>query len=158
MGPLISNHNPSTWISRADFILNYGCFSGDAGNESVINIPPHNSAYSTAALQALGPELPGLLQMDHHLQARLLADGGRLCLESSARTAHTNLSRPLAHWASQFHGNRIYGATRAEYDHWQGHRRAMYAAAFPLIGAIRLTRACAFVRGWRALPILPLLA
>jgi hypothetical protein len=34
----------------------------------------------------------------------------------------------------------------------------MYAAAFPLIGAIRLTRACAFVRGWRALPILPLLA
>ena len=157
VGPLISNHNPSTWISRADWLLNYGCFSADARSGSVRYIPPHNSAYSTAVLQALGSELPGLLQMDHHLQDRLLSDGGRLFLETSAHAAHTNLSRPLTHWASQFHGNRVYGATRAEYNRWPAHRRILYAAAFLMIGVLRLARVCPLLRGWRALPVLPLL-
>lgn len=157
VGPLISNHNPSTWISRADWLLNYGCFSADGCSGSVRYIPPHNSAYSTAVLQALGPELPGLLQMDHHLQAHLLSSGGRLFLESSVKAAHVNLSRPLAHWTSQFHGNRIYGATRAEYDRWPPYRRGIYAAAFTLIAAIRFSRACALLRRWRALPVIPLL-
>ena len=147
VGPLISNHNPSTWISRADWLLNYGCFSANGCSGSVRYLPSHNSAYPTAVLQALGPELPGLLQMDHHLQARLLSAGGRFFLESSARAAHTNLSRPLAHWASQFHGSRIYGASRAEHNRWPAYRRGIYAAAFLVSAALRLSRACALLRG-----------
>jgi hypothetical protein len=157
VGPAIPNHNPSTWISRADWLLNYGCFSRLAARGPVTTIPPHNSAYVTAVLQALGTDLPGLLEMDHHLQARLRAEGGRLCFEPAAQAAHTNLSRPFAHWSSQFHGARIYGATRATFQRWTALRRCIYVAAFPMIAALRLIRACSLLNTWRSLPVVPLL-
>ena len=154
VGPAIVNNNPFTWISRADWLLNYGYFSPACRRGPVSYIPPQNSAYPTAVLQALGSNLPGLLQMDHHLQARLLADGGRLFLEPSAQSEHTNLSRPLAHWLSQFHGSRLYGATRAAFYSWSAPCRWIHAAAFPVSAVLRLTRASAGLNDWRALPIL----
>jgi Glycosyl transferase family 2 len=157
VGPVIQNHNPATWISQADWLLNYAGFAYSAGGPTNY-IPPHNSAYDTAALKALGPDLAELLQMDHHLQERLLSNGGRLFLEPLAQAAHTNLSRPLAHWASQFHGSRVYGATRALHMGWPLHRRVVYAAAFPAIAALRLARACMLFSNWRAFAVLPLLA
>ena len=156
VGPAILNHNPSSWISRADWLLNYGCFSEACAEGPASNIPPHNSAYRTAALLALDADLPALLQMDHHLQSRLLAEGGRFFLEPSAQAEHTNLSRLVPHWQSIFFGNRVYGATRARIHHWPAHRRGIYAAAFPLIAALRLIRACAFLKDWRSLPMVPL--
>lgn len=157
VGPVILNHNPSTWVSRADFLLNYGFCSPGCHDGSVRYIPPHNSAYPTAVLQGLGSDLPGLLEMDHHLQARLLSRGGRLFIEASAQSAHTNVSRPLMLCASQFNGARIYGATRSAYQRWPAYRRGLYAAALPAIGVLRLTRACALIRDWRELPVVPLL-
>jgi hypothetical protein len=157
VGPAILNHNPATWISRADWLLNYGCFSADRESGSVAYIPPHNSAYSRAALQQLGDRLPELLQMDHNLQASLLAGGGRLFFEPRARAAHTNLSRPRYHWSTQFHGAQVYGAVRARQERWTALRRAIYAAAFPAIAILRLMRACALLKDWRELRLLPLL-
>jgi len=157
VGPLILNHNPSTSVSRAEWLLNYACFSATSRSGPVDSIPPNNSAYRTAALQALGPELANLLQMDHHLQTRLISGGGRLFLESSAQAAHTNVSRLLTHWAAMFHGSRIYGATRADYHRWPVRRRYVLAAAFLPIAAIRLTRVCRLPTQERALLLLPLL-
>ncbi|MGZ8211802.1 MAG: glycosyltransferase family 2 protein [Burkholderiales bacterium] len=157
VGPLILNHNPSTWTSRVDGLLNYGCFLPGCPTGEVGYIPPHHSAYPTAALRALGPELADLLQMDHHLQERLRAGGGRLFLEPSAQAAHTNVSRPLAHWGSQFHGSRLYGATRATHGRWPAYRRGLYAAAFPAIAVLRLVRVCRLLRDLRSVPLLPLL-
>ena len=54
VGPAIVNNNPFTWISRADWLLNYGYFSPACRRGPVSYIPPHNSAYPTAVLQALG--------------------------------------------------------------------------------------------------------
>jgi hypothetical protein len=157
VGPAILNHNPATWISRADWLLNYGCFSADRDSGPVTYIPPHNSAYSTAVLQALGNQLPELLQMDSNLQARLVLGGGRLFFEPLAQAAHTNLSRPLSHWVTQLQGARVYGALRARLERWPPLRRCAYAAAFLAIGFLRLLRACALLNDWRQFPLLPLL-
>ena len=158
VGPLIVNHNPTTLVSRVDGLLNYGCFAPGCQSGPVGYIPPHHSAYPTAVLQALGPALPDLLQMDHLLQARLLREGGRFFLEPSAQAAHTNVSRPWAHWTSQFHGARLYAATRAAFGRWPAYRRVVYAAAFPLIAALRLTRVCGLLKDGPSLLLLPLLA
>jgi hypothetical protein len=158
VGPVLLNHNPSTRVSRADFLLNYGFWSRGCPGGPVRAIPPHNSAYRAAELQALGPELAELLEMDHHLQARLLSQGGRMFIETEAETAHTNVSRPLIQWISQFNGARIYGATRAATHRWPAYRSGIYAASFPAIGALRFARACALLRDWRELSLLPFLA
>ena len=157
VGPLVLNHNPSSWVSRADYLLNYGSWFQARNGGPVRDIPPHNSAYPTAVLQALGRELPELLQMDHHLQFKLRCRGGRLFLEPAAQVAHTNVSRGLVLCKSQFSGARIYGATRAAYHRWTALRRGFYAAVFPAIGVLRLIRACALLPDWRALPVVPLL-
>jgi hypothetical protein len=155
VGPLILNHNPSTWTSRVDWLLNYGCFSPGRPAGEVSYIPPHHSAYPTAVLRALGPELSDLLEMDHRLQERLCAGGGRFFLEPSAQAAHINVSRLLAHWDSQFHGSRLYGATRATCGGWPGYRRGLYAAAFPVIAVLRLARVCRLLTDWRSVMLLP---
>ncbi len=157
VGAAISNHNPSTWVSRADWLLNYGCYSRPGCEGPTRNIPPHNSAYATEVLRTLGADLADLLEMDHHLHSLLVARGGRLFLEPFAQSAHTNISRLQDHWASQFHGSKVYGATRATQHRWPAHRRAIYAAAFPAIAALRLLRACGLLNHWRALPVVPLL-
>jgi len=157
VGPAILNHNPGTWTSRADWLLNYGGFGPDRQSGSCAYIAPHNSAYATAALQRLDGELGELLQMDRNLQSRLLSEGGRLFFEPSARTAHTNLSRPRCHWSTQFHGARVYGALRARYEHWTAIRCGAYTLVFPAIAALRLVRACTHLKGPREVPLFPLL-
>ena len=157
VGPAIPNHNPNTWTSRADWLLNYGTFSPGLAAGPAIVIAPHNSAYSTAVLQGLAAELPQLLQMDHLLQARILSDGGRLYFEPEARSAHTNLSRLTLHWLAQFDGNRVYGSVRAMCEQWPKLRRGAYAVGFPAIAALRMIRACARLNGWREVCLLPLL-
>lgn len=157
VGPVVLNHNPLTWISQADYCLNYGSFGPQQRGGPVQTIAPHQSAYQTAALQQLNIDLPGLLELDTHLVSRLHADGARFHVEPSARVAHTNLSRPKAHWASQFNGNRVYGASRMRYQRWSLVRRSLYSAAWPAIAGLRLFRACRSLRRRRDWCVFPFL-
>ncbi len=64
--------------------------------------------------------------------------GHTLLLEPAARTAHLNISRPLAFARERFENDRNYAAARSA--DWSRARRALYALATPLIPAVRLRR------------------
>lgn len=158
VGPVILNHNPASLTSRTDWLINYGVYGVRGQNGRVNGIPPHNSAYRTDVLQAMGPELAELLEMEHFLQERLLAGGGQLYREPEAQASHVNVSTLSAHWKAAYHGGRVYGWQRVQINQWAWPRRVFYAAALPAIAALRLVRSarCAPDRGdW---PVLAMLA
>lgn len=138
VGPVVSNANPTTTVSWADYLMGYGPWITPGRSGEREHLPGHNSSYKRAPLLPFGEELEALIEAETALQWRLRERGHRLYQEAGARTAHTNFE----HWGTwlhvTFHAGRVFAATRAM--SWSPLRRVAFAAASPLVPLVRLRR------------------
>jgi hypothetical protein len=144
VGPSIENANPGSAISWANLLIDYGPWVELGAAGTMDDVPGHNSAYKREALAAFGDRLEEVLQSDTMMHAALRERGQRLYLEPAARVRHLNVSRLRWGVVEKFAAGRTYGAYRAA--PWRPARRALYAAASPLIVLVRLRRIVADVR------------
>jgi hypothetical protein len=142
VGPAFVNGNPARARSWANILLDYGRFYAYPGRfapEPSDDLPGHNSSYKRAALLELGDDLVSLLTFESALHVELRRRGGRLVLEPRARTRHVNVTRPWSVVRERWYSGRLYAGARSR--DWPAWRRLGYAAAWPLIAAVRLPRA-----------------
>lgn len=138
-GPVVANaSDPGNAIAWADFMLGYGPWLDPTPGGEVEYLPGHNSSYRRDVLLEYEPDLEAWLEAESLLHWDLRKKGRRLWLEPAARTHHFNFSL-LRPWlaatffqARTFAGRRMREVGRA--------RRLAWAAASPLIPAIRLRR------------------
>ena len=161
VGPAFLNGNPQSLTSWVNLLIEYGPWVSpvEAGRRD--HIPPHNSSYKRALLLDYGDRLDGMLEAETVLQWDLRARGHQLYLEPAAVTRHFNISLPGATIPLRLAVGRMFGAARAR--DWPLPRRALYAAASPLIPLLRFVRLVPIARrcgGGRIFPAVlpPLLA
>lgn len=138
VGPQVSNANPDSAVSRADFLIGYSPWSEPcpAGERAIL--PGHNSSYKRSVLIEYGDSLADWLQAETVLHYELASKGHRLYLEPRARTAHVNFSR-LSSWVGvQLMQGRVFASERRR--DWGLGRRLFFAAASPLIPLVRLAK------------------
>lgn len=161
VGPAIANANPGAAVSWADFVIGYGPWAEPVAPGEAAFLPGHNSSYKREALLAYGDRLEGMLEAETVLHLDLRSRGHRLLLCPEARARHVNFSLLRSWLRVQVHNGRTFAAVRAE--GWTPRRRALYAAASPLIPPLRLARCLPVVRRVRpahprAVRALPLMA
>jgi hypothetical protein len=137
-GPQISNANPDSAVSRADFLIGYSPWAAPCKSGEVEILPGHNSSYKKAVLLEYGDGLADWLQAETVLHYDLGRRGKKLYLEGRARTAHVNFSRLSSWFTIQSMQGRVFAAERRK--DWGPAKRLLFAAASPLIPAVRLLR------------------
>ncbi len=144
VGPVVSNANPDTLVSWADFVLSYGPFGTGQPGGDVAVAPGHNSSYKRAVLDRQGDGLEDALAAEWVFHLRLRDEGERVCVEPRAVLRHVNFSRLRPFIVHTFPGGRSHAASRAM--RWSPPRRLVYTLGSALLPALRL------VRVMRALP------
>lgn len=139
VGPVVRNANPGSVVSWADFLIGYGPWMEPAPAHSPAFLPGHNSSYKRELLLALGGRLEAMLESETVLHFEWTARGLPLRVEPDARVAHVNFSRWRSWLPVQFLWGRLFAGMRAA--SWTRRRRWFYAAASPLIPAVRFWRA-----------------
>lgn len=145
VGPAMTNANPDSLISWANLFLDYGPWVELADGGPADDVPVHNSCFKRQVLLDYGRGLDEVLSTELFLVQDLKAKGHRLCMEPAARTAHLNVSKPITWLSERFYAGRGFAAARSR--PWGLPRRLAYAAASPLIPALRLRRILQLVRG-----------
>jgi hypothetical protein len=152
VGPCLSNANPVNAISWADMLIAYAPWMEPAKEGETGHLPGHNSSYKREFLLNYGDRLADMLEAETVLHWDLRNRGFKLFLEPKAKSAHTNFA-VLPVWIKvQFHCGRVFGADRAR--HWNFFKRSAYAAASPLIPAVRLLRMAKDMRTKDSVPLL----
>jgi hypothetical protein len=142
VGPAFVNGNPARARSWANILLDYGRFYAYPGRlepEVCDDLPGHNSSYKRDALLEFHDDLVPLMMLESALHAELRRRGGELVLEPRARTRHVNVTRPWSVVRERWYSGRLYAGARSL--GWPAGRRLAYAAAWPLIAAVRFPRA-----------------
>jgi predicted dehydrogenase len=138
VGPAVHNANPSTAVSRADFLIGYGPWAEPIKPCEPAHLPGHNSAYKRDVLLSYGDRLEEMMQAESVLHWDLRRKGLRLYLDPGARLAHTNFAQ-LGIWTGvQFHSGRVFAGTRA--SGWSMWKRTVYTLGSPLIPLVRFSR------------------
>ena len=130
VGTALRNANPATAASWAHLVQCFGPFVLPVAGGRSANLPWHQCSYRRELLPQ-GPELETLLESEGLLHAQLHRSGHTLVLERAAVAAHVGTSRVRALVSSAWHGGRVWGAQRAQYEGWSRARRAAHAALFP---------------------------
>ena len=138
VGPQVSNANPDSAVSRADFLIGYSPWASPCESGEREILPGHNSSYKKAVLLEYGDALADWLQAETVLHYDLTRRGKKLYLEGRARTAHVNFSRLSSWFKIQSMQGRVFAAGRRK--DWGPAKRLLFAAASPLIPAVRLVR------------------
>ena len=146
VGSVLANANPESLTSWAHLYTDFGPWVDPAQPTETINLGGHHTAYKRDALLELGPSLDHLLETDLILNSELHKRGHRLFLEPAARSYHLNCSRIGSHLRAEYHGGRLFGAARAQYEGWSPFRRLLYIGGMPLIPLVRLKRILAEIR------------
>ena len=154
VGPAMINANPWSTVSWSNLLLAYGPWTEPVRGGVVKALPGTNTAYQRSILMTYGQELDTLMAREGGLLQRLRDDGYDLYLEPRARTAHQNVSGLRAGASLRYHAGRLYAARRAETEGWGGGKRAVYAAASPLIPLVRFRRIFGEFRQ-RGMPLSP---
>jgi predicted dehydrogenase len=161
VGPMVRNGNPQTLVSQADFIIGYGPWMEPISGQEMPFLPGHNSSYKRDELLALGGRLERLMEAETVLHMEWSAQGKCLWVEPAARVRHMNYSLWRSWIPVQVLAGRVFGGMRA--SGWPRRRQLFYAAASPLIPAVRFWRSLRELRrpGWTLggiLRIAPVLA
>lgn len=138
VGPAVSNANPGNAVSWADLLIAYAPWIHPAAAGEAAFLPGHNSSYRRDVLLACRERLDALLENETLLHWELRRQGLRLRLQPHAVTAHTNFGQLFPWLPVQFRCGRLFAAARA--GAWPLPKRLLYAAATPLIPALRLWR------------------
>jgi hypothetical protein len=136
--PGFENANPSSAMSWAGFLADYGSWLAGLPGGEITRFPTFNAAYRRSALLELGPRLDVLLSTGDELLQALRAAGGRFVFEPSARIAHLNIARRRDWIVERYLGGLVTAHSRME--RWPRRRRLLYAAASPLIPVVLLAR------------------
>ncbi|HWP92350.1 MAG TPA: glycosyltransferase [Thermodesulfobacteriota bacterium] len=145
VGPVVYNANPGSAISWADFLIGYGHWIDPGRKGTVDHLPGHNSSYKSKVLLEYGSKLEGMLEAESVLHWDLRKKGYQLYLDPAAKIYHVNFGLMSSWIPVQFHGGRMFAATRAQY--WSIPRRLLYAACSPLIPAVRFSRIVRKLKG-----------
>jgi hypothetical protein len=137
VGPEIANENPDRMSSWANLYVDYAAWVAPTRGPAD-DLPGHNSSYKRALLLEYGGELGRLLESESIMHWDLRSRGHRLFVEPEARVRHRNITKTRDALVEHFYNGRCFGGLRSR--HWPVARRALYAAASPLIPAIRLAR------------------
>lgn len=135
VGPAVTNANPETALSWADFWIGYGPWAAPCRSQERDFLPGHNSSYKRSELAYYEARLEEVLQSETVLHFDLRARGRRLYLCGDARTAHVNFSRPGSWIRVQVDNGRVFAGQRC--SSWPPWRRWLYALASPLIPWVR---------------------
>lgn len=138
VGPSVTNGNPASLTSWANFIIEYNEWLAPGAGGPVSHLPGHNSSYRRDLLLAYGDDLGMWLEAESILHWDLMKQGYRLYCEANARTKHFNFSRILPSIPLRFHAGRLFGASRSR--RWSIPRRLVYVIGSPLIPFLRLRR------------------
>jgi hypothetical protein len=138
VGPVVSNANPQSLISRTEMLIGYGPWMDPAPGGTVAHLPGHNSSYKRDILLSYGEDLEILLAAETVMHWDLKAGGYKLCLEPSARISHLNASRFSSTLRERLNSGRLFAAVRAR--DWSPLRRAIYVGGAPLIPLVRFPR------------------
>jgi predicted dehydrogenase len=138
VGPEIVNANPGNVVSWCDYLIGYGPWMSPTPAGEVSFLPGHNSSYKRHLLLEYGDALQAKLESETVLHYELAGQGHRLYIEPRARTAHLNFAQWKVWLPVQFHCGRVFAGSRA--SPWPVSRKLFYAAASPLIPAVRLLR------------------
>ncbi len=141
VGPAVVNANPRTAVACADFLLGYGPWAEPSPGGVMSFLPGHNSSYKRERLLEFDGELERVLDAECVLHWELGRRGHQLYQEPAARIFHFNISRFRSWLAAVFFLGRTFAARRVQGERWSRARRLAYAAAWPLIPAVRLSRA-----------------
>jgi len=136
VGPEFTNANPGSVVSWCDFLLGYGPWMSPAESGEEPFLPGHNCSYKRSVLLNCGEQLESKLGAETVFHFELAASGHRLFLEPRAQAAHLNFARWRVWLPICYLGGRIFAGSRAA--GWGPGRKLLYAAASPLIPAVRL--------------------
>jgi hypothetical protein len=137
-GPLMRNANPRLSASWANFVIEYGPWSGWNAARALAHLPGNNGSYRRDALLSFGDRLEALLDAESLLHWELGSRGERLVHEPAARVHHVNITaiRPFAQ--VHFHYARMFAAARS--TGWPLWKRLLYILGGGLIPAVRFRR------------------
>jgi hypothetical protein len=138
VGPSVVNANPSSAVSWANLLIQYGPWLEPATGGEQGQIPGHNSCYRRDVLLPYGDALGEWLEAESILQWDLQTRGHRFAIEPRARTRHQNMTHVLQSAKEHFYGGQGFAAARAR--RWPVRRRLFYACASPLIPILRFSR------------------
>ena len=153
VGPQVENENPERPSSWANLYVDYAEWVDPATPGPAQDLPGHNSSYKRRLLLDYGEELPALFESESILHWDLRRRGFELFVEPRARVRHRNITQFRAAVTEHFHNGRCFGSLRSR--DWGFGRRALYAAASPLIPLIRLRRILRQIRSSGRTGILP---
>ena len=154
VGPAMVNANPWSVVSWGNLLIAYGRWTEPVEPGVIDVLPGTNTAYFRSVLLGYGEELDTLMAREGGLLQRMRRDGHELYLEPRARVAHQNVSGLGAGASLRYHAGRLYAAKRSEQERWGPGKRALYAAAAPLIPLLRFKRIVGELRG-RGMPLSP---
>lgn len=138
VGPAFENANPGNTISWCDFVIGYGPFMHPGRGGLRDFLPGHNSSYRRADLIALGEKLEQWLEAETVLHYEFSRQGKALWFEPKARVAHLNFALFPAWMEVQFHGGRVFGASRVLNSTLV--QRWIWILGSPLIAPLRFSR------------------
>jgi hypothetical protein len=153
VGPEIDNENPERPASWANLYVDYAAWLAPATSGPVDDLPGHNTSYKRELLIGYGDQLGRMMLSESIMHQDLRSRGHRLYQEAAAKARHRNIDRPIPALIEHFHNGRCFGSLRSR--DWHPLRRAIYAAASPLIPLIRLRRIVREVRRTNRTHILP---
>jgi hypothetical protein len=138
VGPAVTNGNPDTLCSWANFLIEYSNWIVPAPAGIVDHLPGHNSSYKRDVLLSYGSALSDRLESESLLHWDLQSKGHRLYLEPSVRAQHFNFSLIWPSISLRFLAGRLFGGMRR--SGWSCVKCGLYAAGSSLIPAVRLVR------------------
>lgn len=147
VAPCMSNGNPGTAMSWANFLISFGEAFGARPFGPVESGPGHNTSYKRAVLDAYRDDLLSLYQSERNFHYRLRQDGHAILYDPQARLAHLNISVGLQALRHAFLGGALFGIYRA--GGMPGHEKAARTVIAPLVPPLRLWR---LLRSLRADP------
>ena len=137
VAPVFTNANPTTAMSWAAFLLDYGRYAAPAASGEA-QVPIYNCSYRRERLLALEPRLDGLIASGSTLNEDLRAAGCRFYRSGEASIAHVNVATPLAFLQQRYLIGRNLAARFAR--RWPAWRRALYVAGSPLLPPVLAVR------------------
>jgi hypothetical protein len=136
IAPMLSNGNPDTLLSWADFYQAHHEWCNIASSGMVRHLPWHNSSYKRDILLTYGSELENLMQIESFLHHDLTSKGHRLLLESGTCNNHLNFETWADWLPARYYVGRQYAGIWSR--KWSWLKRLFFAAASPLIPLLRL--------------------
>jgi hypothetical protein len=113
VAPLMSNGNPATAASWANFVVSFHDAIGGARPGPVPCGPGHNMSYKREVLLRYGSVLETLYQSERAFHYRLQQDGHVIWHAPDARLAHLNISRGWQAVRHSFLGGAMFGQYRS---------------------------------------------